>query len=159
MANAAVAIAYTGYALSHGAAECSGLAFVGESWLEWAIAGDRVRGSTFAGNRSTHGCGFVAAKIIHPAAIVGGFAGSSWQAKISAWFTDEKLAMGARRAILSIAAIGYEIGGDNTAGGKRVTPLAESAIRVDFAGAVVSVIVVARSSRPGTMGIEQVSAI
>ena len=53
LANAAVAIAYTGYALSHGAAECSGLAFVGESWLEWAIAGDRVRGSTFAGNFQT----------------------------------------------------------------------------------------------------------
>ena len=125
---AAITITNAGHAFTHGPAKCPRFTLIRKSRLEWAFAGDGFRRCTFAGNGATHGCCFIATKVLHTATVVGGVAGSGREAKIGDRLTDQKLPMRAGRTFLSIATSSDEVCRHNATGGEWVAALTESAV-------------------------------
>ncbi len=89
MSYTAIAVTNTGHAFTHRSTEGPWLTFVRESWFEGAFAGDGFGGSTFAGNGTTHGCCFIAPKVFHTAAVVGGVTSGRRETQVGGGFTNE----------------------------------------------------------------------
>ena len=128
MSDAAVAVANTSDAFAHRSAEGPGLAFICEPWFEWTLAGNGFWRCTFTGYGATHGRGFVASKVFHTAAVVGGVTSGSGETKVGSWLTHEQFTVRSWRAFLSIATGRYEVCSDDAPSSKRVTALTESAV-------------------------------
>ena len=82
MSNAAVAVANAGNTFAHGTTEGTRFTFIGESWFEWAFAGDGLGRRAFAGNWAAHGRRFIASKIFHAATVVGRVTGCRGETKV-----------------------------------------------------------------------------
>ena len=154
LSNAAVTITNTGDAFTHRSAEGTWLTLVREARLKGALTGDRIWRGAFTGNGATHCRSFIASKIFHAAAVVGGVTGGRWEAQVGGWFADKQFAVGPWRTFLTISASSHEICSNNTTCGEGVASLSKATIRIDLTRSVVGVIIGSWCSRPIAMGIE-----